>query len=159
MRVVARVRNLRRTLDDDHWGGLVSEIMLADELPAESLFGLETFSHVEIIFHFHKVAGAADVPLLRRPRGNPDWPQVGVFAQRNKDRPNGIGLTIARIVRREGRSLFVEGLDAVDGTPVLDIKPVMDEFLPRGEIRQPQWSHELMKAYWNQTDDFPPNDA
>ena len=153
MRPVARVRNLRRTLDDDNWGGMVSELVLAEGLPDESLLGLETFSHAEIVFHFHKVAGAANIPLSRRPRGNPDWPQVGVFAQRNKDRPNGIGLTVVRIIRREGRSLFVEGLDAVDGTPVLDIKPVMDEFLPRGEVHQPDWSHELMRAYWNQPND------
>jgi tRNA (adenine37-N6)-methyltransferase len=47
-----------------------------------------------------------------------------------------------------GRSLSVEGLDARDGTPVLDIKPVMQEFLPLGPIHQPDWSQELMKDYW-----------
>jgi tRNA (Thr-GGU) A37 N-methylase len=70
-------------------------------------------------------------------------------------RPNRLGLTVVRILRREGRSLFVEGLDAVDGTPVLDIKPVLQEFLPRGPIRQPDWSHEIMKAYWNPSKEKP----
>lgn len=81
-------------------------------------------------------------------RENPDWPAVGIFAQRGRLRPNRLGLTVVRILQRKERSLFVEGLDAVDGTPVLDIKPVMAEFLPRGLLRQPDWSHELMKEYW-----------
>jgi tRNA (Thr-GGU) A37 N-methylase len=84
----------------------------------------------------------------RRPRGNPDWPLVGIFAQRGKNRPNRIGVTVCRIVSVSGREIEVEGLDAIDGTPVLDIKPVMREFLPRGDIRQPDWSRELMKDYW-----------
>ena len=150
---IARIHNVRRTLEDDRWGGMISEITLNPALPEESLLGLESFSHAEILYYFDRVGAATEIPMLRHPRGNPAWPQVGVFAQRNKDRPNHIGLTIVRILRREGRSLFVEGLDAVDGTPVLDIKPVMDEFLPRGEIRQPQWAHELMQAYWSDAND------
>jgi tRNA (Thr-GGU) A37 N-methylase len=73
---------------------------------------------------------------------------VGIFAQRAKDRPNRLGTTIVEIAGREGSVLTVIGLDAIDGTPVIDIKPVMAEFLPRGAIRQPQWSHELMRYYW-----------
>jgi len=74
---------------------------------------------------------------------------VGIFAQRAKDRPNRLGSTVVEILKRDGRVLTVAGLDAVDGTPVLDIKPVMVEFLPRTTLRQPAWSHELMRAYWN----------
>jgi len=77
----------------------------------------------------------------RHPRGNPRWPRVGVFAQRAKDRSNRLGVTVVAITGREGRTLRVSGLDAVDGTPA--------EFLPRGAIRQPAWSHKLMQAYWN----------
>ena len=145
---IAHVRNSRLTLDDDNWGDVISEITLDESLPAESLDGLETFSHVEILFYFDQVADEKII-VSRHPRGNTDWPKVGVFAQRNKDRPNHIGLTIARIIKHEGRSLFVEGLDAVNRTPILDIKPVMAEFLPHGSIRQPDWSHELMQNYWN----------
>ena len=144
---IAYVSNPRLTIDDDNWGGVISEITLDESLPMESLDGIETFSHVEILFYFDQVA-EENIPMSRHPRGNKDWPQVGVFAQRNKDRPNHIGLTVARIIKHEGRSLFVEGLDAIDGTPVLDIKPVMAEFLPREPIRQPGWSRELMKNYW-----------
>jgi tRNA (adenine37-N6)-methyltransferase len=76
------------------------------------------------------------------------WPRVGIFAQRAKDRPNRIGIGVGRLLGVDGRDLRVAGLDAVDGTPVLDIKPVMAEFLPRGELRQPAWSRELMAGYW-----------
>lgn len=145
---VAYARNLRLTLDDDNWGAVVSEIILDASLPAECFDGLDDFSHAEILFYFDQAA-EEKILVSRRPRGNTDWPKAGVFAQRNKDRPNHIGLTIARILKREGRSLFVAGLDAVDGTPILDIKPVMQEFLPREKIHQPEWSHELMKDYWN----------
>ena len=146
---IATIHNSRPTIEDDNWGGLVSEIVLDPSLPEESLDGLETFSHVEIIFLFHLVGGREIVPGSRHPRENPNWPKVGIFAQRGRLRPNRLGLTVVRILRREGRSLFVEGLDAVDGTPVLDIKPVMAEFMPLGSVRQPDWSHEIMKEYWN----------
>ncbi len=145
---IAYVSNSRFTLDDDNWGGVVSEITLDASLPADSLDGLDTFSHAEILFYFDQVA-EEKILMTRHPRGNKDWPKVGVFAQRNKDRPNHVGVTIVEIVKQEGRSLFVKNLDAVDGTPVLDIKPVMAEFLPREPIRQPDWSHELMQNYWN----------
>ena len=84
----------------------------------------------------------------RRPRNNPAWPLVGIFAQRGKNRPNRLGTTICRIDRVEGLLLHVTGLDAVDGTPVLDLKPWVREFGPRGEVRQPEWMTELMAAYW-----------
>ena len=74
---------------------------------------------------------------------------MGIFAQRGKNRPNRIGSTICRIVRVQGTKLFVAELDAINGTPVLDIKPVMAEFLPRQTVRQPAWSHELMREYWH----------
>ena len=145
---IGYIRNTRLDLDDDNWGNIVSEIRLDESLLEESLDGIETFSHAEIIFYFDQVAGEEDILMSRHPRGNKDWPKVGIFAQRNKDRPNHLGLTVVSIVKREGRSLFVKGMDAVDGTPVLDIKPVFVEFLPREAIRQPEWSHELMKDYW-----------
>jgi tRNA-Thr(GGU) m(6)t(6)A37 methyltransferase TsaA len=148
LKSIGTVHNTRRGLDDDRWGNIVSEIKLDESLPAESLEGIETFSHAEIIFFFDQVADQEEIPMSRHPRGNKDWPKVGIFAQRNKDRPNHLGLTIVSVVKREGRSLFVKGLDAVDGTPVLDIKPVFAEFLPHTGIRQPAWSHELMKNYW-----------
>ena len=72
----------------------------------------------------------------RRPRGNPEWPEVGIFAQRAKDRPNRLGLCTCELVAVDGASIVVRGLDAVDGTPVLDVKPYMLEFGPR-EAKSP----------------------
>jgi tRNA (Thr-GGU) A37 N-methylase len=67
---------------------------------------------------------------------------------RKKDRPNLLGLTMVKLVKKEGRTLFVEGLDAIDGTPVLDIKPVFREFLPSGEVVQPEWVSVMLKDYY-----------
>lgn len=145
---VAFVRGGRSVPEDDNWGRERAVIELVETLPPEALAGLDAFSHAEIIFQFHLVADNKIETGARRPRGNPDWPMVGIFAQRGKNRPNRIGVTVCRIVSVSGRRIEVEGLDAIDGTPVLDIKPVMAEFLPRGEIRQPDWSSELMKDYW-----------
>lgn len=145
---IGRVSTGRNEVVDDFWGGSESCITLDEAFDESALDGIEEFSHVEIIFFFDRIDPEKIVTDARHPRGNPDWPRVGIFAQRAKMRPNRIGATICRVLRREGRHLYVAELDAIDGTPVLDIKPVMVEFLPRGEIRQPRWSHELMREYW-----------
>jgi len=90
----------------------------------------------------------------RHPRNNPHWPKVGIFAQRGKNRPNQIGTTICRILKVDGSSLHIEGIDAVDGTPVLDIKPWVSEFGPRGRTFQPEWISELMRGYWSDPDEI-----
>lgn len=148
LKPVAIVRSPRLTLDDDDWGNVVAEIELDGSMSEESIAGLETFSHVEVIFLFDRVGEEDICRGVRHPRGNQNWPKVGIFSQRAKDRPNRIGSTICRLLGCEGRRLKVQGIDAVNGTPVLDIKPVMNEFLPREPVVQPQWSRELMKEYW-----------
>ncbi|HEY0197287.1 MAG TPA: SAM-dependent methyltransferase [Rhodanobacter sp.] len=134
--------------EDDYWGGEEACIQLAERFSADALQGLDAFSHVEVLFLFHQVEPSKIVGGARHPRNNTAWPAVGIFAQRGKNRPNRLGSTICRILRVEGTQLIVAELDAIDGTPVVDIKPVMAEFLPRQEIRQPAWSHELMREYW-----------
>ena len=119
-----------------------------DDVPTDSIEGIDGFSHVELVFHFDRVPESKIERSARRPRSNPAWPKVGIFAQRGKNRPNRFGVSFARLLRRENRILVVQGLDAIDGTPVIDIKPVMKEFLPFGCIEQPAWSHELMASYW-----------
>ena len=125
-----------------------SRIELDPAFPPDALLGIEDFSHAEVLFLLDRIPEGAVERATRHPRGNPDWPRVGIFAQRGAARPNRIAATIVRIVRREGRVLHVTGLDALDGSPVLDIKPVMREFLPRGEVRQPRWAGEVMEGYW-----------
>ena len=145
---IATVFNIRGELSDDFWGEVISEIKLNEDIPAEALNGIEDFSHAEIIYVFDKALTEKVVMGCEHPRENKAWPKVGIFAQRKKNRPNFLGATICKIVKREGRSLFVQLLDAIDGTPVVDIKPVMKEFLPGETIQQPEWSTELMKDYW-----------
>jgi tRNA-Thr(GGU) m(6)t(6)A37 methyltransferase TsaA len=142
------VKNLRIEIEDDNWGSIVSEIIVDEALGAESLKGLEEFSHAEIIFHFHQVEESKIVTGARHPRNNPNWPKIGIFAQRGKNRPNRLGLAVVKIIKVENESLWVSGLDAIDGTPVIDIKPVMKEFLPTETTRQPQWASEIMGNYW-----------
>ena len=134
--------------EDDSWDREVAEIVLAPRFGPDALAGLSDFSHLEVIFHFDQVPESEISTGARHPRGRTDWPLVGIFAQRGRNRPNRIGVSICRLLSVEGTRLKVRGLDAVDGTPVLDIKPVMAAFLPRGEIREPVWVSELMKDYW-----------
>ena len=150
---IGRVRCLKHDTTDDHWGDGAAAIELDDTFDAAALDGLDQFSHAEIIFHFDRVPEGAIERGTRHPRGNVAWPRVGIFAQRGSARPNRIGATIVEIVQRSGRVLTVRGLDAIDGTPVLDIKPVMVEFLPRTPVRQPAWSRELMRHYWKVSDE------
>jgi tRNA (adenine37-N6)-methyltransferase len=147
---VAYVRNSRREALDDYWGNIVSEIVMEPPFGEDSITGLETFSHAEVTFHFHGVQDDEVVTGARHPRNNPEWPKVGIFAQRGKNRPNRLGLATVRILGRDGAVLRVRDLDAIDGTPVVDIKPVLRDFLPKGDVREPSWSEELMRNYWTE---------
>lgn len=149
LKPIGYVKNSRSEVEDDDWGDVVSVIGLEESLPEESLLGIEEFSHVEIIYYFHLVHDTKIETGARHPRNNPGWPKVGILSQRGKNRPNRLGATIVRILKRDGRNLQVLGLDAINGTPILDIKPVMREFLPREKIHQPEWATELMKNYWH----------
>jgi tRNA (Thr-GGU) A37 N-methylase len=146
---VGRVRGGREAALDDDWGGCRARIELDPKrFTGDALLGLDGFSHAEVLFLFDRVGEDEVEHGARHPRSRTDWPKVGIFAQRGKDRPGRIGVTVCRIVRVEGLAVEVEGLDAIDGSPVLDIKPVMTGFLPRGEIREPDWAREIMKDYW-----------
>jgi tRNA (Thr-GGU) A37 N-methylase len=149
MHPVGRVSGGRADPIDDDWGQSRALIELdAERFDDTALSGLAEFSHAEIIFVFDRVADDEIVSGARHPRGRKDWPKIGIFAQRGKNRPNRIGVTVCRVVSVAGRRLEVEGLDAIDGTPVLDIKPVMSGFVPRGEVREPDWAREIMAGYW-----------
>jgi tRNA-Thr(GGU) m(6)t(6)A37 methyltransferase TsaA len=136
-------------MEDDNWDTETAWVELnKDNFSPEALKGLDAFSHAEIIFYMDKVDPKKVEKMARHPRNNEEWPKVGIFAQRGKNRPNQIGATICEIIKIEDGSLYVKGLDAIDGTPVLDIKPWVKEFAPRGNHRQPQWITELMEGYW-----------
>jgi tRNA (adenine37-N6)-methyltransferase len=148
VRRIGTVTSSRDTPVDDDWGGVTATITLHPPFDARSLAGLDEFSHVEVLFLFDQVDPATVCEHSRHPRGNPDWPEVGIFAQRTKGRPNRLGLCTCELVTVNAASIVVRGLDAIDGTPVLDVKPYLTEFAPRTEVRQPTWSRELMRGYW-----------
>lgn len=150
MKPVGTIRSTRKVVVDDNWNSEQAFIELdASEFSAESLAGIAEFSHVEVLFYMDKVAPDKIERMARHPRNNATWPKVGIFAQRGKNRPNQIGATICRVLKLEGTTLHLEGLDAVEGTPVLDIKPWVAEFSPRGQVFQPSWISELMQRYWS----------
>jgi tRNA (Thr-GGU) A37 N-methylase len=146
------VRSSRSEPIDDDWDSVTSTVELDPvRFGPDAVAGLAEFSHVDVVYLFDQVDESAVQTGARRPRSNPDWPEVGILAQRAKMRPNRIGVTSCRLVGVDGVTLQVAGLDAIDGSPVLDVKPVMAEFLPRGTVRQPSWASELMATYWSRT--------
>jgi tRNA (Thr-GGU) A37 N-methylase len=146
---VGRVVGGRSEVRDDDWGAERATIRLdGGRFDPAAVAGLDAFSHLEVVYLFDRVDPAAVERGARHPRGNPAWPKVGIFAQRAKDRPNRLGVSRCVLLRVDGLDLEVAGLDAVDGTPVLDIKPYMNEFGPQGGVRQPAWAGELMDGYW-----------
>lgn len=148
MNPIGLVKNNRNEITDDFWGNVVSDIILDNSIPEESLKELSSFSHIYVIFYFHKVNDEKIVVEARHPRNNSTLPKVGIFAQRAKNRINKIGLTVCELIKVEGRVLTVKNLDAINSTPVLDIKPFMKEFEPAGLVKQPIWTSEIMKNYF-----------
>ncbi len=152
---IGTVHNERGEAIDDDWDRVNSVIRLdLALLDATAVDGLRGFSHVEVVFVFDRVSEDEVERASRHPRGIQQWPRVGILAQRAKNRPNRIGTTVCELMAVRGEGVLeVRGLDAIDGTPVLDVKPYMAEFGPRGDVLQPQWSHELMAGYWMATPD------
>ena len=144
---VGFVRSSRTEPLDDAWDSESSHIELIAPFNGAALQGVTDFSHCVVVYLFDRAAWD-ESKMARHPRGNTSWPRVGIFAQRAKDRPNRLGVTICRVVDVIDNVLVVSGLDAIDGTPVIDIKPHMNEFGPRGEVTQPSWATELMAEYW-----------
>lgn len=146
---IGTVRSARSEAIDDDWDAVEATIELDSKLfTLDATAALGDFSHIEVVFHFNRVPDGEIQTGARHPRGRTDWPKVGILAQRGKGRPNRIGVTACRLISVDGLRLKVMGLDAIDGTPVLDIKPVMKGFLPRGAVKEPEWAAELMKGYW-----------
>lgn len=135
---------------DDLWGAVDAEIRLdRQRFGPDSLVGLDEFSHLDIVFFFHLRDESTLVTGARKPRGIADLPEVGIFAQRASGRPNRLGVSTCELLAVTGTSVSVRGLDAIDGTPVLDMKPHLAEMGPRGQVREPEWVKRLMQHYWD----------
>ena len=132
---------------DAGWGKVDSEIHVNDDLAA-GLKNIEDWSHVVVIFYMHEVSFDPSQDLVRRPRGLQEMPEIGIFAQRARHRPNGIGITAVKVLGVEGNVLRVRGLDAIDGTPVLDIKPYAPVYDGVYDPMVPMWFVQLMQGYF-----------
>lgn len=133
---------------DEKWGEVVSEIHLKMEL-IRGLGGLETFSHAIVVYYLHQAEWNPDSDMVRKPQGRTDLPFVGVFAQRAKHRPNAIGITAVQVISVKDNVVTVKGLDAINGTPVLDIKPYYPAFDRIEKPVVPEWVDKLMKTYFS----------
>ena len=147
IRAIGTVRTTVLELTDEHWGDVVSELTIERDF-ADGLRGIEDFSHALVLFWMHQSTFDSVDDLVRRPRGRADLPETGIFAQRAKHRPNPIGVTAVRVVARDGHILRVRGLDALDGTPILDIKPYVPVFDRIEGATTPAWIDEIMKDYF-----------
>ena len=143
---IGRVRSPVTEAVDMNWGQVVSEIVLEHEY-APGLLGLEEFSHALILTHLHQAEWSPEKHLRRRSQERSDMPLTGIFAQRARHRPNRIGVTAVEIVEVTDDTLKVRALDAVDGTPVLDIKPYVPNY-DRRDATIPQWMTDMMKDYF-----------
>lgn len=147
LKPIGKVKNARILPTDDFWEEVISEIELADDIPVEAFQNISDFSHLEIIYFFDKVK-KEDIVFSGRPRNNPNYPITGIFGQRKKDRPNTLGLCTVELLEHSGRTIKVKYLDAINGSFILDIKPVFKEFEPMETVKQPAWASSLMTHYW-----------
>jgi len=132
---------------DADWGQVTARVVLAPAYRA-GLRGLDDFSHVIVVTLLHQAAFDPALHLLRRPRGLATMPEVGIFAQRAKDRPNPLGVTVVPLLEVTAEGLLVRGLDAIDGTPVLDVKPYYPQYDRAESPRVPEWVDRLMRDYF-----------
>lgn len=121
------------------WRGIASQIVVDSSL-SEALEGLEGYSHIIVIYWMHQAIDPGKMALKVHPKGNRELPLVGLFASRSPYRPNPVGQKIVRMLKRQGNILWVEGLDAVDRTPVIDIKPYIPGYDSAADATVPQWT-------------------
>lgn len=144
---IGQVKSRMKEKVDEKWGEIVSEIHLKEEY-ASGLIGFEAFSHVIVIYHMHESSWDPETDLVRRPQGREDMPLIGIFAQRAKHRPNPIGITAVKLISLKGNIIEVQGLDAIDSTPVLDIKPYYPAYDRIEQVQIPRWVTKLMAHYF-----------
>ncbi|MFP3908468.1 MAG: tRNA (N6-threonylcarbamoyladenosine(37)-N6)-methyltransferase TrmO [Halobacteriota archaeon] len=120
--------------------------LVIEEQYTELLDGIEDFSHILVLYWSHKADDNRDVTKVH-PAGRKDYPLVGVFATRSPARPNPICATVVKLLERNKNTLKVEGLDAIDQSPIIDIKPYHPSFDAASEVKIPQWMKELTEYF------------
>jgi len=132
---------------DENWGKITSKIKLKPEYTG-ALTGIDGFSHAIIITYLHQAKYEKEKHLQRRPRNLETMPMAGILSQRAKNRPNPIGITAVEIINAGDDYLELKGLDAIDATPILDIKPYYPDYDKIDNPEVPEWVDRLMKGYF-----------
>ncbi len=132
---------------DTSWGEDISAIKI-DEEYTDGLTGLSDFSHIIVIYYLDKAKFELEKHLIRRPQNRDDMPLVGILSQRAKDRPNPIGITSVKLISVENNIITVKGLDAINNTPIIDIKPYYPQYDCKENAIVPEWVTQLMKHYF-----------
>ena len=144
--IIGEVKSPVTEAVDMNWGAVISEIVLKPEF-APGLLGLGDFSHAMILTFLHEAKYVPEVHLRRHPQERQDMPFLGIFAQRARHRPNRIGVTACEIVEVTESRVKVRALDAINGTPVIDVKPYVPVY-DRKDATIPEWMENMMKAYF-----------
>jgi tRNA-Thr(GGU) m(6)t(6)A37 methyltransferase TsaA len=144
--IIGEVKSPVTEAVDMNWGAVISEIVLKPEF-TPGLLGLGDFSHAMILTFLHEAKYVPEVHLRRHPQERQDMPFLGIFAQRTRHRPNRIGVTACEIVEVTEGSVKVRALDAINGTPVIDIKPYVPVY-DRKDATIPKWIENMMKGYF-----------
>lgn len=126
--------------------GIVSEILIADRF-AGLLDGIEEYSHIIVLYWGHEVPDAGRELTRIHPAGCTDYAEKGIFATCSPARPNPVLMTVVHLLKKDGNRLSVRGLDAIDNSPVLDIKPYVAEMFPHDDVRIPLWMEQIMKEF------------
>lgn len=132
------VKNAVAEPKKEDWQSITSEIIVNEDLK-EALSGIDEFSHIIVIYWMHRTSSAERSVMKVHPKRNPNLPLVGVFATRSPARPNPIGIATVKLLECRDNVLKVIGLDAIDGTPVLDIKPHIPGSDSPLETKIPDW--------------------
>ena len=140
LKVIGIVRNevKQKPKPGYNWWEIVSEIVVNSSL-TEALDALDEFSHIIVLYWMHQVATTTQLPPKIHSGGKPELPLVGCFATRSPSRPNPIGKATVRLFERQGNILKVKGLDAIDGTPVIDIKPYIHGYDSVADAKVSPW--------------------
>jgi len=138
LRPIGVVRNGERDRSDG-WEDVRSDLIFRDDL-LDALDAIEGYSHIVVIFYLHAVPDEERTSGRIHPRGDPQYPLQGVLATRSQRRPNAIGITVVPLLRRRKNILRVQALDAINGTPILDIKPYIPHYDSAPDARIPTWA-------------------
>jgi len=145
---IGTVKSTRANKDEANWNEVISEIFVDKEFQ-DGLIGLDGFSHIVVIYHLNEAEFIKEKHLVRRPQERDDMPNVGIFAQRSKNRPNTIGVASVKLLSIEQNVVKVQGFDAINGTPVFDIKPYYPVYDLVENAVVPEWVNTLMMYNFN----------